>query len=53
LQVRARYRAPLVGCRIDYKGNKVMLDQEVRAITAGQSAVFYLNDQCLGGGIIC
>ncbi len=53
LQVRTRYRAPLVGCRIDYKDNKVMLDQEVRAITAGQSAVFYLNDQCLGGGIIC
>lgn len=53
LQIRTRYRALLVGCEIDFMSNKVKLDQEVRAITAGQSAVFYLNDQCLGGGIIC
>lgn len=50
LQVRTRYRAPLIDCEID--GNKVKLKDEIRAITAGQSAVFYDGDLCLGGGII-
>jgi len=30
----------------------VNFDQPVKAVTEGQEAVFYLNDQCLGGGII-
>ena len=49
-QVRLRYRGPLVGCKL--KGNKLVLDEEQRAISAGQSAVLYDGDRCLGGGII-
>lgn len=50
LKVRLRYRGPLIACGL--RGKKLILDQEQRAISPGQSAVFYENDQCLGGGII-
>lgn len=49
-QVRVRYRAPLVNCKID--GSKLMLDEPVRAITPGQSAVLYEGDRVVGGGIV-
>lgn len=55
LSVRTRYRAPLIDCEIEEDGNnlKVKFSEDIRAITAGQSAVFYdSHDQCLGGGII-
>jgi len=54
LQVRTRYRAALVDCEIKIAKDmvKVLLSDEVRAITAGQSAVFYDGDKVLGGGII-
>ncbi|MEO5627467.1 MAG: tRNA 2-thiouridine(34) synthase MnmA [Candidatus Saccharimonadales bacterium] len=53
-QVRTRYRASLVDCRLVKSNNglKVLLEDEVRAITAGQSAVIYDSKHCLGGGII-
>ncbi len=53
-QVRTRYRAPLVGASIrpTNTGLEVQLDDEVRAITPGQSAVIYDGGQVLGGGII-
>lgn len=49
-QARLRYRGPLVGCEL--KDNKLILDEEQRAISAGQSTVIYAGDQVLGGGII-
>ncbi len=53
-QVRTRYRAPLI--RAGLEKNKdtllVQLADEVRAVTAGQSAVIYDGELVVGGGII-
>lgn len=49
-QVRLRYRGPLINCRIEEE--KLILDEEQRAIAAGQSAVVYDGSRVLGGGII-
>ncbi|MBI5357977.1 tRNA 2-thiouridine(34) synthase MnmA [Candidatus Saccharibacteria bacterium] len=49
-KVRMRYRGPLVSCTLS--GKKLILKDEQRAIAAGQSAVIYEGDRCLGGGII-
>jgi len=49
-QARLRYRGPLVNCRIE--DSNLILDEEQRAIAAGQSAVIYDGTQVLGGGII-
>jgi len=50
LQARLRYRGPLIGCKISDKN--LVLDEEQRAIAAGQSAVIYDGEKVLGGGII-
>lgn len=49
-KVRLRYRGPLVDCEIS--DGKLMLEEEQRAISAGQSAVLYDGDRVAGGGII-
>lgn len=51
---KVRYRQADQACevRADDRGVTVHFEQPQRAITPGQSVVFYLHDQCLGGGII-
>jgi tRNA-uridine 2-sulfurtransferase len=54
-KVRTRYRAPLVGARLAFGQKdtaKVLLENEVRALTPGQSAVFYDGEEVLGGGVV-
>jgi tRNA-specific 2-thiouridylase len=52
---KTRYRQADQACRVEPLVNdriKVSFDQPQRAITPGQSVVFYDGDICLGGGII-
>ena len=48
--VRLRHRAPLIPARFD--GKKLSFEHEVKRPAAGQSAVLYDDEICLGGGII-
>ncbi|WP_275540973.1 tRNA 2-thiouridine(34) synthase MnmA [Aliidiomarina sedimenti] len=53
--VKTRYRQEDIACRLvplDDDSVEVHFDEPVAAVTPGQSAVFYLNEVCLGGGII-
>ncbi len=55
LKAKIRYRQKDQDCVIKYTSDnamRVVFSQEQRAITPGQSIVFYDNDVCLGGGII-
>ncbi len=56
IQVRMRYRAPLVNVKtleqLDETNWRLTLIESVRAITPGQSAVFYQATRCLGGAIV-
>lgn len=49
-KVRVRHRAPLVECEL--RGDTLAFMEPQRAVTAGQSAVLYDGDVCLGGGIV-
>ena len=54
---KSRYRQPDQACRvfaIDEQGLQVqvLFDEPQRAVTPGQSAVFYIDEVCLGGGVI-
>jgi tRNA-specific 2-thiouridylase len=49
-QVRTRYRADLINCRIDQ--GTVTMERTERAVTPGQSAVIYDGDRVVGGGLI-
>ena len=49
-----RYRAPDYPVELEYINDKEILVKysNIKSVTPGQACVFYLNDQCLGGGII-
>lgn len=48
--VRLRHRAPLIPAKFD--GETLAFEKEIKRPAAGQSAVFYDGEVCLGGGII-
>lgn len=53
--VKTRYRQQDIPCSVVPLGPdrlEVRFDEPVAAVTAGQSAVFYQGEVCLGGGII-
>jgi len=53
--VKTRYRQQDIPCTLRRLGDdqlEVLFDEPQKAVTPGQSAVFYLNEICLGGGII-
>ena len=53
---KVRYRQTDVPCSVELNDQgeiaEVRFDEPVRAITPGQSVVFYRDQECLGGGII-
>lgn len=55
VKAKTRYRQPDQDCSVERLGQgqyRVVFDQGQRAVTPGQSVVFYQGETCLGGGII-
>ena len=53
-KAKIRYRQSEQACKVTLSANQcvVHFDEKQRAITPGQSVVFYDEESCLGGGII-
>ncbi len=53
LSVRIRYRQKLHKCVVRHKDEKILLKfDEPQTVDAGQSAVLYDKERCVGGGIV-
>ncbi len=54
LTAKVRYRQSDQACTLEQtsEGYRVVFDQPQRAVTPGQSVVFYDGEICLGGGVI-
>lgn len=55
ITVKTRYRQQDIPCTVTLADDgfiRVIFDEQVEAVTPGQSAVFYDGEICLGGGII-
>ena len=53
--VKVRYRQADQGCKLYLNEDEritVLFNEPQRSVASGQSAVFYMGEQCLGGGII-
>ncbi len=50
IMVRLRHRAPLVP--VEFRDSELIFEQPVKCPAAGQSAVLYAGEVCLGGGIV-
>ena len=55
LQAKIRYGTKIFDCEVEQENNfvRVNFSEPVRAVTSGQSVVFYDGEEVLGGGIIC
>lgn len=54
-EARIRYRQPLQRCKVEFLNREsvcVIFDQPQRAVTPGQSVVFYDREIVIGGGVI-
>ncbi|MGM0569590.1 tRNA 2-thiouridine(34) synthase MnmA [Marinobacter sp.] len=53
-KAKTRYRQPDQDCEVSVTatGTRVVFDDAQRAVTPGQSVVFYQGDTCLGGAVI-
>jgi DNA polymerase-3 subunit alpha len=54
VNVKTRYRSIEYPCIIEKKDNNILvkLTKPIKGVTSGQSAVFYIDDIVIGGGII-
>jgi tRNA-uridine 2-sulfurtransferase len=55
MSAKTRYRQPDQACTVeltDHERYKVTFNEMQRAVTPGQSVVFYQDNICLGGGVI-
>ncbi|WP_423812033.1 aminomethyltransferase beta-barrel domain-containing protein [Pseudomonas aeruginosa] len=54
IRLKVRYRQSDQDCVLEKttEGYRAVFDEPQRAVTPGQSVVFYDGDVCLGGGVI-